>query len=223
MKNNFKVRLIVSIGLIIVAAVFLSICEGLPFKIFFSTFAAVAAIELCSFFKKSHTPINIILSIAEIAFLILGSITIFRPSLLGIITIILGVCGYDIFAYFFGGLIGGYLFPKSRPFPHISKNKTWEGTFMGLICSFLLCGIFILASNQTNYIYLLCGPLAVIGDLFESMLKRTFKVKDSNEIIVKKKPFDLLEILVGGNAGHGGFLDRIDSIAFTCAVLFFLI
>lgn len=223
MKNNFKVRLIVSIGLIIIAAVFLSICEGLPFKIFFSVFAAVGAIELFSFFKNKFLTVSIPLSILELAFLVLGSMTIFKTNVTSIIAIIFGVCSYDIFAYFFGGLIGGYLFPKSRPFPHISKNKTWEGTFMGLVCSFLLTGIILLATGNNNYIFLLCGPLAVIGDLFESMLKRTFKIKDSNEIVIKNKAFEYLELLVGGNAGHGGYLDRIDSIAFTCAILFFLI
>ncbi len=94
---------------------------------------------------------------------------------------------------------------------------------MGLVCSFLLTGIILLVTGNNNYIFLLCGPLAVIGDLFESMLKRTFKVKDSNEIVIKNKAFEYLELLVGGNAGHGGYLDRIDSIAFTCAILFFLI
>ena len=58
-----------------------------------------------------------------------------------------------------------------------------------------------------------------MGDLFESYLKRQFKVKDSNEIVIKNKFFEKLETLVGGTEGHGGYLDRIDSIAFTATVL----
>ena len=71
----------------------------------------------------------------------------------------------------------------------------------------------------TDWMYLLCGPLALCGDLFESHLKRCFKVKDSNEIIIKNKFFEKLEMCVGGSEGHGGFLDRIDSSAFACTIL----
>ena len=60
---------------------------------------------------------------------------------------------------------------------------------------------------------------ALTGDLFESYLKRQFKVKDSNEILIKNPVFAKLELLVGGSEGHGGFLDRIDSTAFTSAML----
>ena len=72
---------------------------------------------------------------------------------------------------------------------------------------------------SSDYIYLFCGPLALMGDLFESFLKRKFDVKDSNEILIKNKFFEKLELVVGGSEGHGGFLDRIDSVAFTCSVL----
>jgi len=58
-----------------------------------------------------------------------------------------------------------------------------------------------------------------MGDLFESFLKRKFNVKDSNEILIKNKAFEKLEVLVGGSEGHGGYLDRIDSTAFAAAVL----
>lgn len=223
MKNNFKVRLIVSICLIIIAILFLSFFDGIPFKIFFGAFAIIAAIELFSFFKKANKPLNIVLAIIELALLVLGSISIARKSVLSIVLVIFGVCSYDVFAYAFGHLFGGKVFPNSRPFPHVSKNKTWEGTFFGLLMSFILVTIVMIGNNSDAYIFWLCGPLAVIGDLSESMLKRTFKVKDSNEIVIKNKYFEYLELFVGGNAGHGGFLDRIDSLAFTCAILICII
>ena len=72
---------------------------------------------------------------------------------------------------------------------------------------------------SVDWMYILCGPLALIGDLFESFLKRKFAVKDSNEILIKNKFFRGLEMAVGGSEGHGGFLDRIDSTAFACTVL----
>ena len=79
--------------------------------------------------------------------------------------------------------------------------------------------LLITLLGRNDYIYLLCGPLALIGDLFESYLKRQFKVKDSNEIVIKNKFFEKLELIVGGTEGHGGFLDRIDSTAFTATIL----
>ena len=126
-----------------------------------------------------------------------------------------------IFAYLFGKAFGGKIFKKSRPCPHISKNKTWEGTFLGLLSSFVLVLILMmtLGSFASDWMYLLCGPLALIGDLFESHLKRKFNVKDSNEILIKNKFFEKLELVVGGTEGHGGFLDRIDSTAFATTVL----
>ena len=62
----------------------------------------------------------------------------------------------------------------------------------------------------------------MVGDLFESYMKRQFNVKDSNELVVKNPFFDKLEFIVGEKEGHGGFLDRIDSIAFTCTILLIL-
>ena len=71
----------------------------------------------------------------------------------------------------------------------------------------------------TDWMYLLCGPLALIGDLYESFLKRRFDVKDSNEILIKNKMFRGVEVLIGGSEGHGGYLDRIDSTAFSTTIL----
>ena len=78
-------------------------------------------------------------------------------------------------------------------------------------------------SFATDWMFFLCGPLALVGDLFESHLKRTFNVKDSNEIIIKNKFFKYVEMLEGGSEGHGGFLDRVDSTAFTGSVLLIII
>ena len=72
---------------------------------------------------------------------------------------------------------------------------------------------------NTDWMYLLCGPLALMGDLLESYLKRKSDVKDSNEIIIKNKFFKKVELLVGGSEGHGGFLDRVDSTAFSGTML----
>ena len=225
MDKNFRVRLLVGFSMFIVAIIALYTFDSIPFKVIFVLFAIMSAIELLSFFKKRFNKLNVLLAILEILFLIGGSIFVIKVDLAHFWYIILGVCGYDIFAYLFGKAFGGKIFKKSRPFPHISKNKTWEGTILGLSMSIGAVAILIATRNSfsTDYIYLLCGPLALVGDLFESSLKRHFKVKDSNEIIIKNKAFKKLELLVGGTEGHGGFLDRIDSTAFAATVLLILI
>ena len=63
------------------------------------------------------------LAIIETLFLIGGVVFVSRVDLVHFWYIILGVCGYDIFAYLFGKAFGGKIFKKSRPFPHVSKNK----------------------------------------------------------------------------------------------------
>ena len=192
--------------------------DGVPFKIFFAFFAVIAGVELLSFLKHKKTALNITLMIVEIMFLILSSIYAAKIDTVRIWYIIFGVCGYDIFAYLCGRAIGGRFFKESRPFPCISKNKTWEGTILGLVISMFLVLILILALRRNDFIFLICGPLALVGDLFESFLKRQFNIKDSNEIVIKNKFFRKLELLVGGSEGHGGFLDRIDSLAFVATV-----
>ena len=221
MDKNFKVRVSVGVIMFIVAIIALYTFDAVPFKIIFSLFAIISAIELFSFFKRKKSFTNTILAFFEILFLIWGTIFIAHIDVNHFWYIILGVPGYDIFAYLFGKLFGGKIFKKSRPFPHVSKNKTWEGTFCGLTMAIGMVAILLAAQGEfaTNWYYLFCGPLALIGDLYESFLKRRFNVKDSNEILIKNKFFEKLEMLVGGSEGHGGFLDRIDSTAFTCTIL----
>ncbi len=221
MDKNFKVRVMVGLTMFITAVVGLYTFDAVPFKIIYGLFTVMAVVELISFFKKKSDGINIILALIELVFLILAVIFVARTDVNHFWYIILGVPGYDIFAYLYGKLCGGKIFKKSRPFPKISKNKTWEGTILGLVNAIILVAIKMGAqgSFSTDWYFLLCGPLALMGDLFESYLKRRFKVKDSNEIIIKNKFFTGLEMLVGGSEGHGGFLDRIDSTAFACTVL----
>ena len=225
MDKNFKVRTIITISMFTVALIGLYTFDSIPFKIIFGFFSAMSVVELFSFFKKKHRVFNVVLALFEILFLIFGTVFVARVDLNHFWYIILGVCGYDIFAYLFGKLFGGKVFKKSRPFPKVSKNKTWEGTFLGLLTSISMVAIKMgtQGSFDTDWMFLLCGPLALCGDLFESFLKRQFNVKDSNEIIIKNKFFRFLELFVGGSEGHGGYLDRVDSTAFTGTVLLVII
>ena len=225
MDKNFRVRTIITISMFAVALVGLYTFDSVPFKIIFGFFTGMGAVELFSFFKKKHRIFNIMLALVELLFLIFGTVFVARIDLNHFWYIIFGVPGYDIFAYLFGKLCGGKIFKKSRPFPHISKNKTWEGTFLGLLTATLMvtAKMVLQDSFETDWMFLLCGPLALCGDLFESFLKRQFAVKDSNEIIIKSKFFRFLELFVGGSEGHGGYLDRVDSTVFTGSVLLVVI
>ncbi|MBQ3293496.1 phosphatidate cytidylyltransferase [Candidatus Saccharibacteria bacterium] len=225
MDKNFKVRTIITISMFTVALIGLYTFDSIPFKIIFGFFTGMALMELFSFFKKKHRVFNIVLALFEVLFLVFGTIFVARIDLNHFWYIIFGVPGYDIFAYLFGKLCGGKIFKKSRPFPHVSKNKTWEGTFLGLATATLMVvtKMAIQGSFETDWMFLLCGPLALAGDLFESFLKRQFDVKDSNEIIIKNKFFRFLELFVGGSEGHGGYLDRVDSTVFTGTILLVII
>ncbi len=103
----------------------------------------------------------------------------------------------DSGAYFAGRLFGKRLF-----LPKISPKKTWEGVVGGVVGAYL--GYFLLFLmhgyiNKINYfiITFVIVIFSVSGDLSESMFKRLAKVKDSGEIL----------------PGHGGVLDRIDSLS----------
>ena len=111
--------------------------------------------------------------------------------------------------------VGGYLIGKSigrhKLAPTISPGKTWEGLFGGMLLQiFLVLGLILYFSQIHWYkVCLLVFPVAissVIGDLFESMLKRHRGVKDSSNLL----------------PGHGGFLDRLDGVM-PALPLFFVI
>ena len=115
----------------------------------------------------------------------------------------------DMGAYLTGSLIG-----KHMMVPHISPKKSWEGFVGALFFSSLAsCGLFWLmptqlsALNWTHAIILglILGFAAVIGDLAESIVKRSTGVKDSGNFL----------------PGIGGALDLIDSLLFTAPLLFF--
>ncbi len=115
-----------------------------------------------------------------------------------IVNLLVGVWIFDTFSYFGGKLWG------SRPIaPRTSPNKTWEGFITGVAGGTL--GVFV-AGLYMDWINgwqsLIVGVViclsAFIGDLFESMIKRDAGVKDSGRILM----------------GHGGVLDRFDSLLF---------
>ena len=107
--------------------------------------------------------------------------------------------GTDTFAYF-----GGRAFGKHKLSPKLSPNKTVEGAVIGIIGGIIPAMLFLAYGeklNLTTFILIAIAPfVAIAGDLFESALKRFFKVKDSHVAGLNIIP------------GHGGVLDRVDAL-----------
>lgn len=111
----------------------------------------------------------------------------------------------DTFAYF-----GGFLWGNKKLCPKISPKKTIEGAISGIIGSMLVCAIFsyIFFANYI-LIFALLGAVgsvvSQVGDLAASQIKRQVGIKDYGNLI----------------PGHGGILDRFDSVIFTAPVVYY--
>lgn len=111
-------------------------------------------------------------------------------------------------------LFGGKRFGRTRLAPTISPNKTREGTAIGVVSGALVIllsawGLGLWAGHEVLVILaaLLLPPLAVIGDLVESRIKRVYSKKDSGTLL----------------PGHGGLMDRLDSLLFTATAMWVLV
>jgi len=121
-----------------------------------------------------------------------------------VLLVFIMVWANDSFAYLSGMLLG-----KNKLFERITPKKTWEGFFGGLIATVLLSWfLFQYSGFESLLSWLILGVvvsvISVFGDFVESMFKRAAGLKDSGKII----------------PGHGGILDRIDSVLFVFPVVF---
>lgn len=131
---------------------------------------------------------------------------------ISIFLIFIGAFGTDTFAYFVGVTCG-----KKKLCPEISPKKTVEGAVGGIVgdvLCFAVTGLVLKFAFSINvsYIYLmvlglLCGVFSEIGDLAASMIKRQYGVKDYGNLL----------------PGHGGIMDRLDSIIFVAPLVYYFI
>ncbi|MCM1034471.1 MAG: phosphatidate cytidylyltransferase [Paludibacter sp.] len=156
-------------------------------------------------FRKSENPIsnwgNLLMGQAMVAYPIalMNDLFAYSPMLLLALFVIIWL--NDTGAYCVGSLIG-----KHKMIPRVSPGKTWEGLAGGIVCGMLVGWIFL--ADPWKFTGLEFSPITAIvlslvvviagtlGDLMESLLKRTLGIKDSGNVL----------------PGHGGFLDRFDSV-----------
>ncbi|SMG08984.1 phosphatidate cytidylyltransferase [Dethiosulfovibrio salsuginis] len=111
----------------------------------------------------------------------------------------------DVFAYLVGSRWG-----KHRLCDQVSPKKTWEGFYSGVAGSFLAAAVVAYVREFPPFpilvIGLVCGVAGQLGDLAESIFKREVGVKDSGNIL----------------PGHGGMLDRFDSVLVSLTIIYFI-
>jgi phosphatidate cytidylyltransferase len=157
-------------------------------------------------FKKNKKSIYLLTGLGYIA-LSLGLLVQLRfQSLLLPLILILFIWMNDTMAYLTGSFIG-----KTPFFPLISPKKTWEGTVGGIIFTMVFASIWGYYTHWFPILFwLLLGLIAGIvgtgGDLIESKLKRLAGIKDSGSFM----------------PGHGGALDRFDSLLLSAPIAFLL-
>lgn len=164
--------------------------------------------------SKSHNVLsNLSLSLTSLFYIVLPllllcSVYIILPTVAasGLILIsLIAIWLNDTGAYIVGCSIG-----KHRLCERLSPKKSWEGFFGGMIFAMASTTAYAVIYDISVWQFCLYGAvisiLATLGDLFESLLKRTADVKDSGKLI----------------PGHGGILDRIDSLLFVAYAVFFM-
>ena len=124
-----------------------------------------------------------------------------------VLWLLLVIFSGDTGAYYAGRALG-----KTKLFPAVSPGKTWAGVAGGLAAS-LVAGVILgkwllmeLGIISLAILALVLAVVGLLGDLFESMLKRQVQVKDASRLL----------------PGHGGMLDRLDSLLFTAPVVVYV-
>ena len=143
-----------------------------------------------------------------------------------LLSVFMLVWAADVFAYFFGRALGGKLSGGRKLAPGISPGKSWEGVWGGML-GVLLVGLVWVWVDRTfatdslslysrlnavgSWLLVLAGvflaALSVVGDLIESLVKRSAGMKDSSQLL----------------PGHGGVLDRIDALLPTLPLAMMLV
>ena len=157
--------------------------------------------------RKPEDGMATMLGIIYIAFFFFHIVLVEESYHIMVWLIFFAAFGSDICAYFTGYFLG-----KHKMAPHLSPKKTWEGFFGGILGGTLVCGIFGLIFVKEAIIHcfiigLIASVFSVFGDLTASAYKRSMGIKDYGKLI----------------PGHGGIMDRFDSVLYTAPVVYYYI
>ena len=186
-------------ALALLSTFFFEIPVGIIVALFFIT---RATFEL---YRSNTKPLeSISYELLALVYTVLPMALMTQFELTGIFAVMIFVWINDVGAYIVGSTIG-----KRRLFPRLSPKKSWEGFWGGLV--FAVIGgyaFFFITETQNAYYWMIIAAFislsAVVGDLFESMMKRSVDIKDSGNVI----------------PGHGGILDRFDAMFFAAFVYY---
>ena len=194
------IRRILSAILFIPFIIMPIILKGYILYLFYIFLLTLMAIELVDMIKISRKKIFMYLyfSICVLTvFTLMLSILSIENISLKVIEIIMTIWIFDTFCY-----LGGKTFNGKKLMPNISKGKTFNGLYSGIIATLVLTGLYYLVFySDLSYVALLVIPIIIVsflGDLIVSVLKRSVNIKDSGNIM----------------PGHGGIVDRMDSFVF---------
>lgn len=203
----------ISSGMFILSLIFLERQVILPHKFLYLLLLPFSGIWFLFFLRRKNIIESIIVTVSGMAYILiplslipfLTQNTLFNNYDPGILlgTLII------IWVYDSGAYISGVLFGKHKMAPRFSPKKSWEGLAGGTILAFLasvLISKYFVSLNITDWMVLsiLIVGSSTIGDLFESHLKRKAGIKDSGKIL----------------PGHGGIMDRFDSVFFAIPFVF---
>ncbi len=181
------------------------------------TFVVLTALLCMIIFSNGrHKPADIALTLFGIIYVVFlfSFVILIRNMEFGNLYIwfaIIGAFVTDTAAYFTGVTIG-----KTKILPAVSPKKTLEGSIggiIGCIAAMLFFGLYVTKYTGPVPVFhfiilgLLCGIISQVGDWAASAIKRSVDIKDYGRIM----------------PGHGGVLDRVDSILFTAPVVYFYV
>ncbi len=190
--------------------------DGLPVANYVFAMAWLAAVIMAGsvymFNVTKRTPMDAMATIVGIVYIGFFSYHVVLVDGTGeysvlIWLVLLSAFGADIFAYFTGVFLG-----KHKMAPNLSPKKTIEGALGGIAGSGLVCGLFGYFFCPQIVIHctligLLGAPVSMCGDLTASAYKRKMGIKDYGKLI----------------PGHGGIMDRFDSVLFTAPFVYYYI
>ena len=211
-KNSQSSLFVIFIGAVSFVLTHLILIDLIAFKWIWTLALFVLAFNLFGLFFEKKDPISsIAFSVFSLGYITLPLVLLNRINIAAentfswyIICMFIIIWTSDTFAY-----LSGLTFGKHKLFERISPKKTWEGFFgvliAAIIAGYLLHG-FLNDIQLIHWLILsaLISVAGVFGDLVESLFKRAAGIKDSGNIM----------------PGHGGILDRIDSLLFVVPILY---